>query len=264
MLALLLVTAVAVPAGAAPIDDARKAFGEGKAAFEKGDYEAALTAYQRANMILPAPNLYFNIGVTYEKLGRFQEAALAFDKYFDLAGPPQSDDEREFQDKLHARAGADRQRPDTPTPTPPPAQPAPAAPPRGYYPPQQPYPQQAYPPPYQQPYYGYPRQAYPPPAYMPGPYPPPTATRQYQLTMAQRHRRNAITLMAIGVPLAVGGIILASYAGTFNIDTQPASYGVTLWAGLTFVVVGTTLWAPGAFSYVRSNRTIRELSGPNP
>src|SRR3954469_19751446 len=100
----------ALPARAAPIDDAKKAFGEGKAAFERGDYETALGAYQRANMILPAPNLYYNIGATYERLGRFQEAALAFDKYFELAGAPTTDEDRDFQDKLHQRAEADRKK----------------------------------------------------------------------------------------------------------------------------------------------------------
>src|SRR5262249_13786133 len=98
---------LALPASAAPIDDAKKAFAEGKAAFERGDYEAALAAYQHANMILPAPNLYYNIGATYERLGRYQEAALAFDKYFEMAGAPTSDEEREFQDKLRTRAEAD-------------------------------------------------------------------------------------------------------------------------------------------------------------
>jgi tetratricopeptide (TPR) repeat protein len=265
IVALALVAGVA-PAAAAPIDEARTAFNEGKAAFERGDYETALRAYQKANMILPAPNLYFNIGAVYEKLGRYQEAALAFDKYFELAGPPQTDDEREFQDKLHQRAGADRQRPD--------AAPAPTAPPpppqRGYQqqpppPPQRGYPQQ---PQYQQPYYqqqGQYAPQYAPQPYMPGPYlPPPSETREYKLERAQMHKRKAITLMAIGVPFTVGGIILSSYATEFDAVTQTPQYGVTLWAGLTLVVVGTTLWVPGAFSYVRHNKLIHELGGPNP
>ena len=66
----------------------------------------ALAPYQRANMILPAPNLYYNIGATYERLGRYQEAALAFDKYFELAGPPQNDEDKDFQDEAaRARRG---------------------------------------------------------------------------------------------------------------------------------------------------------------
>ena len=99
-------------AHAAPIDDAKKAFAEGKAAFERGEYEPALNAYQRANTILPAPNLYYNIGATYERLGRFQEAALAFDKFFEMAGAPATDEDKEFQNKLRQRTEADRKRQD--------------------------------------------------------------------------------------------------------------------------------------------------------
>src|SRR6478672_9346160 len=146
---LLLLTAL--PARAAPIDDAKKAFAEGKAAFERGDYEAALAAYQRANMILPAPNLYYNIGATYERLGRYQEAALAFDKYFEMAGTPATDEDKEFQDKLHARAEADRKRQDVAPTKQEPAQPPPAA---------------AAPPYYRQPYYPQPAPYFLPP---PGP-----------------------------------------------------------------------------------------------
>src|SRR5437868_5941908 len=113
-LVALLTVLCALSARAAPIDDAKKAFAEGKAAFERGEYEKALSAYQRANMILPAPNLYYNIGATYERLGRYQEAALAFDKYFELAGAPTTDDEKAFQEKLRERSEADRKRPNLP------------------------------------------------------------------------------------------------------------------------------------------------------
>src|SRR6476620_7131609 len=112
--ALLLVSFLAMSAHAAPIDDAKKAFAEGKAAYERGDYETALAAYQRANTILPAPNLYYNIGATYERLGRYQEAALAFDKNFELASFRTTGEEKQFQGKLRARAEADRKRQNLP------------------------------------------------------------------------------------------------------------------------------------------------------
>src|SRR6185312_5613878 len=111
----VLVALSALSAQAAPIDDAKKAFAEGKAAYERGDYETALAAYQRANTILPAPNLYYNIGATYERLGKFQEAALAFDKFFEMAGAPATDEDKDFQEKLHERAEADRKKPNAPT-----------------------------------------------------------------------------------------------------------------------------------------------------
>jgi tetratricopeptide (TPR) repeat protein len=233
---------------AAPIDDAKKAFAEGKAAFERGDYETALQAYQKANTILPAPNLYYNIGATYERLGRYQEAALAFDEYFKLAGAPQNDEEREFQDKLHARADADRKRANVvpqprvesqPLPTvggqPPPPQ-QPQQPPPQYYAPG-PY--------YMSPYGAYPTQL----------------SREDRLRQAKARRTRAIVLMAIGVPLTVVGIALCAYSPAFS---DGLSFGLDLWAGITFGVVGITLWAPGAGSYVKSSRDIRELSAPQP
>jgi len=233
----------ALPAAAAPIDDAKKAFAEGKAAFERGDYEAALSAYQRANMILPAPNLYYNIGATYERLGRYQEAALAFDKYFEMAGTPTTDEERDFQEKLHARADADRKRPNLP-PTPQQQQPAPQQQV------QQPPPNAAYRSPY---YYA------PPGVYMPA-QPP----REVRLKDAKARRTRAIVLMGIGVPMSVVGISVLAWAvapGTTPDINQTWGYG---FLGFSLGVIGVTLWAPGAASFVKSSHDIKELSKPEP
>ncbi len=239
----LLAVLWALPARAAPIDDAKQAFAEGKAAFERGDYERALSAYQRANTILPAPNLYYNIGATYERLGRYQEAALAFDKYFELAGAPTSDDDRQFQAKLHERAESDRKRQDLPPPPAPttrPAQPVPPAQPVGA------------PPAYRQPYYQ-------PPYYAP----PPQASREVRLREAKARRTRAIVLMAIGVPMSVAGIGVFSWALTdVSLDTATEiGWG---FLGVTLGVVGVTLWAPGAASFVRSSRDVKEWSRPEP
>src|SRR5262249_39014535 len=157
-----------------------------KAAFERGDYEAALAAYQRANMILPAPNLYYNIGATYERLGRYQEAALAFDKYFEMAGAPANDEGKDLQDKVHVRAEAERQPPNAPAPTA--QQQQQAVQPQPYPPPTQP---------------GYRAPYYPQPYYMP----PQGPSREDRLKSARARRTRAIALMAIGVPMSVVGII---------------------------------------------------------
>ena len=238
-LAVLVVLAAALPARAAPIDDAKKAFAEGKAAFERGDYEQALAAYQRANMILPAPNLYYNIGATYERLGRYQEAALAFDKYFEMAGAPATDEDKDFQEKLHARAEADRKRQDV---APTPQQPA------------QPPPVQATPPPYaRQPYY---QQPY----FMP----PPGPSREQRLKDARARRTRAIVLMAVGVPMSIVGIGVLAWAvapDTALSLGEEWGYG---FLGFTFGVVGVTLWAPGAASFVKSSHDIKEWSRPEP
>jgi hypothetical protein len=236
----LFVVFLALPARAAPIDDAKKAFAEGKAAFERGDYETALNAYQRANTILPAPNLYYNIGATYERLGRYQEAALAFDKFFEMAGAPTTDDDKEFQAKLRVRLEGDRKRQDVVTPAPQPQQPA--------------QPQPVNPPPsYRQPYYSQ-------PYYLP----PPGPSREARLKEARARRTRAIVLMAIGVPMSVAGIAVTAWAFTAfpnDIDSE-VGYG---FLGITFGVVGVTLWAPGAASFVKSSHDIKEWSSqPEP
>ncbi|HEX6837667.1 MAG TPA: tetratricopeptide repeat protein [Polyangia bacterium] len=239
-LTVLVVLAAALPARAAPIDDAKKAFAEGKAAFERGDYEAALTAYQRANMILPAPNLYYNIGATYERLGRYQEAALAFDKYFEMAGAPSTDEDKDFQQKLHARAEADRKRQDVAPAKQEPTQPPPAT---TVTPP--PYNRQPY---YQQPYF----------------MPPPGPSREQRLKDARARRTRAIVLMAIGVPMTIAGIGVLAWAvapDTVLSLAEEWGYG---FLGFTFGVVGVTLWAPGAASFVKSSHDIKEWSRPEP
>jgi tetratricopeptide (TPR) repeat protein len=238
-LAVLVLVLAALPARAAPIDDAKKAFAEGKAAFERGDYEQALAAYQRANMILPAPNLYYNIGATYERLGRYQEAALAFDKYFEMAGAPTSDEDKTFQDKLHERAEADRKKQNAPTQ-------------QQVQQPQQQQ-QQAAPPYYRQPYYQQ-------PFYMP----PQGPSREDRLKNARSRRTRAIVLMAIGVPMTIAGVgVLAwAVAPSTNLSLgEEWGYG---FLGFTFGVVGITLWAPGAASFVKSSNDINTLSKPEP
>jgi tetratricopeptide (TPR) repeat protein len=241
-LAVLLVLAAALPARAAPIDDAKKAFAEGKAAFERGDYEAALAAYQRANMILPAPNLYYNIGATYERLGRYQEAALAFDKYFEMAGAPTTDEDKDFQDKLHQRAEADRKKQNAPTHHEVQQQQQ-----------QQQQPQQVPPPYYRQPYY---QQPY----YMP----PQGPSREDRLRNAKARRTRAIVLMAIGVPMTVAGIGVLAWAVAPSVNLSLGEEWGYGFLGFTFGVVGVTLWAPGAASFVKSSNDIKRLSQPEP
>jgi tetratricopeptide (TPR) repeat protein len=237
-LVALLTVLCALSARAAPIDDAKKAFAEGKAAFERGEYERALSAYQRANMILPAPNLYYNIGATYERLGRYQEAALAFDKYFELAGAATTDEDKEFQEKLRVRSEADRKRADAP-----PTQQPPAQQPQVQQPPS--YPQPYYAP--QQPYYAAPLQQ----------------PREVRLQNAKSRRTRAIVLLAIGAPMSAAGIGVLAWSVTDTTLTLGAEYG---WAfvGATFFIVGVTLWAPGAASFVKSSNDIKELSKPEP
>src|SRR4051812_33899733 len=63
-----------------PPPEAKKAFLDGKAAYERGEYELALQLFQRAALIAPAPSLYYNIGMAYERLQRYEDSAIAFEK----------------------------------------------------------------------------------------------------------------------------------------------------------------------------------------
>src|SRR5262245_31511789 len=102
MRSLLLVCLLATPALAQVPEEAKRAFTDGKAAFDAGDYEKALALFQRADAIAPAPNLSYNIGNCLERMGRFMEAADAFQRYLQLKGAPQDDEDRQFQDKVRA------------------------------------------------------------------------------------------------------------------------------------------------------------------
>src|SRR5262245_13080861 len=131
-----LIFLTALPASAAaPIDDAKAAFAAGKEAFERGDYEVALTNFQRANSLVPAPSLQYNIGNCQERLGRYREAASSFERYLELSGPPNTDDERDLQEKLRARIAANKKRAAEAQPPPPPVyqQPMYQPPPPTYY-----------------------------------------------------------------------------------------------------------------------------------
>ncbi len=236
-----VVLMAAAPAQAAPIEDAKAAFAAGKEAFERGDYEIALQNFTRANSLVPAPSLQYNIGNCQERLGHYKEAAASFERYLELAGPPTTDDEKDFQEKLRARITANKKRAEQAQPPPPPM--------------------------YQQPLYQ------PPPTYY-VPSAPPPPPREYLLKTARARRNRAIALMATGVALNVIGIGLL-IDGTVNPHTScnvlstvntSCTTGLDSGAniaedffGVTFIVTGITLWAPGAASYVGAEKQIADL-----
>jgi hypothetical protein len=226
---------------AAPIEDAKAAFAAGKEAFERGDYEVALQNFTRANQLVPAPSLQYNIGNCHERLGHYKEAAAAFERYLELAGQPTTDDEKDFQDKLRNRVTANKKRADQ-IQAPPPM-----------------YPQQ----PIYQP---------PPPNYY-QPMAPPPPTREYLLQQARARRTRAIALMATGLALQVigmgflfdGAIVphtSCSGGGIFGGTETCTTSIVSGWNiaedffGATFIITGITLWAPGVASYVGAQKDI--------
>ena len=270
ILAVLTITfGLAITAGPARADDdlteAKAAFAAGKAAYERGDYPNALSQFQRANLLAPAPSLSYNIGRTYENMGRYHDAVLAFQRYLELVGQPQNADDKKFQESLKERIASLRGKPDAPTPppattsappptttgAPPPTTAAPAAPPPGYPPTYYPYGNP----------YGY-------------GYAPPQETRELRLKKAQGQRKRAIALIVVGSVLTVVGIAITADGFTNGHDTCLLSSAgdsgncggnyVEDFFGVSAALVGVTLWAPGAASYVKSARVIRELTPPEP
>jgi tetratricopeptide (TPR) repeat protein len=232
MVALAVAAGTARPALAAPLDEAKAEFAAGKEAFERGDYEIALQHYQRANQLVPAASLQYNIGNCYEHLGRPGPAAAAFEKYLEMTGPPTNDDDKDFQEKLRARISADKKRAAEATPQQVPQQPLP-------------------------------QPVYTPPTYYVPPVPPPPP-REYRLQMAKARRTRAIALMAVGLSLSAIGIgvfgdgMLSPHC-TYGYIGNPCNIAEAFF-GATFFVVGTTLWAPGAASYVGAQRQIAEIN----
>lgn len=255
-----------------PIEAAKREFDAGKAAFERSEYESALEHFLAAQRIAPAPSLTYNIGLLYERMGRFNDAATTFEKYVEELPAASSKDERDFRDKLKARIKANRQRaqsgaqPPPPQP-PPPTQPVTQPPPTTQPNPNQPPPTQPPPnmPPPNQPYYGgYPQQQ---PYYGYQPYTPygnpyggyayaiPQKSPQEKLVEARARRGRAIALLAVGLTLNVAGFGVLGYGLSF---AEPGNLGPALidFAGISLAIVGITLWAPGAASFVRSSKDI--------
>jgi hypothetical protein len=197
LLVCVMVATVSSVALADNLSDAKAAFAEGRAAFERGDYERALGEFQKANALAPAPSLQYNMGKTYEKLGRYKDAVAAFEKYLELVGAPANDEDKKFQEDLKLRIEADRKQPDrAPAPAPQPGQPQP----QPYY---QPAPQ---PQPY---YYNNPYQ----PAYNPYGYQQPIVNpREVRLSTAKRKRTNGIVQTTVGGFFLIMGVALTADA----------------------------------------------------
>jgi hypothetical protein len=121
---------------------------------------------------------------------------------------------------------------------------------------------------YQQPLYQ------PPPTYY-IPAAPPPPPRDYLLKTARARRTRAIALMATGLALQVVGTIIlvdglidphcSTTLGSSTVNCGTAGNADSAaniaedFFGVTFGVVGITLWAPGAASFVGAERQIKEL-----
>jgi tetratricopeptide (TPR) repeat protein len=76
----------------------RVAYAEGASSYERGDYDAALQQFQRAYDLAPSPEFWFNIARCHERLGRWAEAAGAYERY--LAGKPTVEDAVQIRERI--------------------------------------------------------------------------------------------------------------------------------------------------------------------
>jgi hypothetical protein len=255
ILSVLFLVGLALPSGASgdepsgPPPEAKKAFAAGKAAFEHGDYETALQMFQRAMLIAPAPSLYFNIGVAYERLSRYEDSAIAFETYLREMEAPTTDEERTFQTNLRTRAAANREKARTTPPPPRRVEPSP-------------------PPAYPSTYPGYTYPTYVPPGvgYMPPP--PPPITHRQKLDAARRHRNNGIALTVVGGTLMLVGVGLTAWAATsaqFDGDTGIVSTrGLVLWGTVSPIIIGVTFFIPGTVALAKWQKELNaELKRPD-
>src|SRR6476620_1203620 len=100
----VLLGCVAVARAAEPVpttpeqfESARQAYAEGAAAYERGAYEKALEHFQNAYDLAPSPEFCCNIARCHERLGRWAEAAAAYDRY--LAGKPTVEDAVQIRER---------------------------------------------------------------------------------------------------------------------------------------------------------------------
>ncbi len=101
MAAACLVAAAAIPAHAqeptaneAEMQRARVYFQAGMAYFEEGDYESAIPQFERALEISQAPELLYNLFISYERVGGFQQASVYLRSYLSVAEVEPADRQR--------------------------------------------------------------------------------------------------------------------------------------------------------------------------
>lgn len=83
LLVPLLLAHLVAPASAQPEEAARSLFVEGAGAYQRGDFPAALSAFERSYALRPVPVVLFNLAQTLRALERPAEAIEAYRGYLD-------------------------------------------------------------------------------------------------------------------------------------------------------------------------------------
>lgn len=91
-------------------DEARGHFLQGRAAFESGRYEDALTHFERSYELSGRAQLLYNIGLAQERLHRDPEALASLDRYLETAAPDDREAVEQRIASIRARINAAEQR----------------------------------------------------------------------------------------------------------------------------------------------------------
>ncbi|MFW5876117.1 MAG: PEGA domain-containing protein [Myxococcota bacterium] len=88
-------------------EGAREEFMRGQQAYQQGDYETAIAAWQAAYELDPRPLILYNLSQAYERYGKLSEAVQALEKYTSEADPsdPNVETARSRLSKLRERLG---------------------------------------------------------------------------------------------------------------------------------------------------------------
>jgi tetratricopeptide (TPR) repeat protein len=80
------------------IKAAAKAYKEGKAAFEQGNFKEALAAFTESYNLSEKPDLLYNLAICNEKMGEKEKAIALYELY--LEEKPQAEDKKKVQKKV--------------------------------------------------------------------------------------------------------------------------------------------------------------------
>src|SRR5204862_1438036 len=86
----------------------RRHFTKGAGAYDRGEYEVALTEFLAARRLHTSAELEYDIARSYDRLGRWREAAAAYQRFLALAPTsPEAGTVRDRLATLHARIEED-------------------------------------------------------------------------------------------------------------------------------------------------------------
>src|SRR5687767_7995392 len=91
-----------------PEVEARRLFREGDKLYAEGDYEGAVTAFEKAYELSRKEALKYNLANAYERLGRYEAALAALRDYLPHAKPEEQDAVRRRIEKLEKRVEEQR------------------------------------------------------------------------------------------------------------------------------------------------------------